>query len=64
MEYNAIIVNNYINILSNQQLMSLFSQEEILKMQIYVKRAISNELKNQSLDEMNSVYEQTQNLFK
>ncbi len=64
MEYNAIIVNNYINILSNQQLMSLFSQEEILKMQIYVKRAISNELRNQSLDEMNSVYEQTQNLFK
>ena len=64
MEYNAIIVNNYINILSNQQLMSLFSQEEILKMQIYVKRAISNELSNQSLDEMNSVYEQTQNLFK
>lgn len=64
MEYNAIIVNNYINILSNQQLMSLFSQEEILKMQIYVKKAISNELRNQSLDEMNSVYEQTQNLFK
>ena len=64
MEYNAIIVNNYINILSNQQLMSLFSQDEILKMQIYVKRAISNELRNQSLDEMNSVYEQTQNLFK
>lgn len=64
MDYNAVTVNNYINILSNQQLMSLFSQEEIYKMQAYVKKVISNELRNQSLNEIDSVYEQTRNLFK
>ena len=64
MDNNAITINNYINILSNQQLMSLFSQEEIYKMQIYVKKFISNELRNQSLDEFNYESEQVKNKFR
>jgi len=64
MDNNAITINNYINILSNQQLMSLFSQEEIYKMQIYVKKFISNELRNQSLDEFNYESDQVKNKFR
>ena len=64
MDNNAITINNYINILSNQQLMSLFSQEEIYKMQIYVKKIISNELRNQSLDEFDYESEQVKNKFR
>ena len=36
METNAIIVNNYILILSNEKLYKMFSNEDIIKMQKYV----------------------------
>ena len=44
MEYNVLMVNNYINILSNQNLMQMFSEEELYKMKAIVKNFVSKEL--------------------